>query len=110
MALKEEKVDYDLLDEINRLRATLFGQLDGNSEQQARLDKLEAQANDKYDASSYFLVYGSLGPGGPNLFRVADIPGSKWMEGFSVRGDLNQEGWGAALVSQDSFGRGMDLK
>jgi gamma-glutamylcyclotransferase (GGCT)/AIG2-like uncharacterized protein YtfP len=40
-------------------------------------------------------VYGTLAPGRPNEHVLADVPGT-W-EPATVRGDLHQEGWGAAL-------------
>ena len=48
------------------------------------------------DAERHFLVYGSLQPGGPNHFRLAELQGS-WRTGFLVNGDLTSEGWGHAL-------------
>ncbi len=40
-------------------------------------------------------VYGSLQPGGSNAHMLGDLDGS-W-QAARVRGDLNPEGWGAAL-------------
>lgn len=40
-------------------------------------------------------VYGSLQPGGPNEHVLAAI-GGDWIPG-SIRGELREEGWGAAL-------------
>jgi gamma-glutamylcyclotransferase (GGCT)/AIG2-like uncharacterized protein YtfP len=40
-------------------------------------------------------VYGSLQPGGTNAHMLSDLDGT-W-QAASIRGDLNPEGWGAAL-------------
>ena len=45
--------------------------------------------------SNKLFVYGSLGPGRPNEHIISSIGGS-WQAG-SVRGNLLEEGWGAAM-------------
>lgn len=40
-----------------------------------------------------FIVYGTLGPKGPNHYFVKDIPG-EWYKGI-VKGKLEADGWGA---------------
>jgi len=44
--------------------------------------------------SGRLFVYGTLAPGRPNEYVLADVPGN-W-EPATVRGALLQEGWGAA--------------
>jgi gamma-glutamylcyclotransferase (GGCT)/AIG2-like uncharacterized protein YtfP len=46
------------------------------------------------DAQRRLAVYGTLAPGRPNHHQLSDLVGD-WSRG-SVRGDLHQEGWGAA--------------
>ena len=43
----------------------------------------------------YLFVYGTLAPGRPNEHVLADVPGS-W-EPATVRGELVDRGWGAAV-------------
>jgi gamma-glutamylcyclotransferase (GGCT)/AIG2-like uncharacterized protein YtfP len=43
----------------------------------------------------YLFVYGTLAPGRPNEHVLGDVPGS-W-EPATVRGDLVDHGWGAAV-------------
>lgn len=47
-------------------RAALVDKAAEILEARAKLEELERQAHERSDASSYFLVYGSLGPGGPD--------------------------------------------
>lgn len=96
-------IDYDLLAHINALRklAPAAGLAQSNSDSTSssstsNLAELEARAQELYGSSRRFVVYGSLGPGGPNHFRLEPL-GSVWRSGFSVNGALAQEGWGASL-------------
>lgn len=105
-------IDYDLLASINALRKLVPGagsarpssahgsgsstaEKDWSTDTQ-RLAELESRAEELYGSSRRFVVYGSLGPGGPNHFRLEAL-GGIWRSGFSVNGALAQEGWGASL-------------
>ncbi len=46
------------------------------------------------NAQRRLATYGTLGPGRPNHHQLSDLTGD-WVRG-SVRGDLHEEGWGAA--------------
>ena len=59
------------------------------------LSDTEKAMLDKYHPENAFIVYGTLGPEGPNHHVVKDIRG-EWHDGI-VRGKLEKNGWGAAL-------------
>ena len=86
-------VDYELLSKLNKLRKEAFHP---SFSDKAVLDQLEKRAEDVYGCSRIFIVYGSLGPGGPNHYRLHDVGGA-WHQAFHVNGKLEQAGWGAAL-------------
>lgn len=61
----------------------------------ADLSEAQIELLRMYRPARSFIVYGTLGPGGPNHYFVENIPG-KWHKGF-VKGRLESEGWGADL-------------
>jgi gamma-glutamylcyclotransferase (GGCT)/AIG2-like uncharacterized protein YtfP len=48
-----------------------------------------------FNASNHLAVYGTLAPGKPNHYVIADVPG-RWLEGY-VCGQLYEEGWGSGV-------------
>lgn len=59
------------------------------------LSDTEKALLDKYRPENAFIVYGTLGPEGPNHHVVKEIRG-EWHTGI-VRGKLEKDGWGAAI-------------
>ena len=54
-----------------------------------------AAMEDLLDVDQHLIVYGSLGPGGPNHDQMDGLEG-EWREGW-VTGTLLDQGWGAHL-------------
>jgi len=80
----------EIIDELNR-KAT---QMDFSGEWEYEdLSASEEQLLATYNPAHSFIVYGTLGPGGPNHHVVAQIPG-KWCRAI-IRGRLEKDGWGA---------------
>ncbi|MFA4867993.1 MAG: gamma-glutamylcyclotransferase [Pedobacter sp.] len=85
--------------ELEKLIAELNGkaikrEFSGNLEY-PDLSKTQKELLKKYRPERAFIVYGTLGPGGPNHYFVENISG-EWYKGF-VNGSLESGGWGADL-------------